>query len=46
MTSAQRNNITSPANALLIYNTTNNSFEVLKPVVIVGFQFQIVVISL
>lgn len=30
ITSALRNNIASPANALLIYNTTNNSFEVFK----------------
>jgi uncharacterized protein (TIGR02145 family) len=30
MTSTQRDAITSPANALLIFNTSNNSFEVFK----------------
>jgi uncharacterized protein (TIGR02145 family) len=30
MTSAQRTAITTPANALLIFNTSNNSFEVYK----------------
>ena len=30
MTSVQRNLITSPANGLLIFNTSNNSFEVFK----------------
>ncbi len=30
MTSTQRNAIASPANALLIFNTSNNSFEVFK----------------
>ena len=30
MTTAQRNGISSPANGLLIFNTSNNSFEVYK----------------
>ncbi len=30
MTTSQRNNIITPSNALLIFNTTNNAFEVYK----------------